>query len=141
VAKTQGRVAAVKKIRQLSPIWIVPVMAVAIGIWMLYYTQKNQGPVITLVTLNAEGIVAGKTQIKSRSVDIGRVESVQLSEDLSKVLIKAQMNPGIEALLNEDSQLWVVKPTVGRGGVSGLNTLLSGAYIELQPGKAAVQKY
>lgn len=141
MAKTQGRVAAVKKIRQLSPIWIVPVMAVAIGIWMLYYTQKNQGPVITLVTLNAEGIVAGKTQIKSRSVDIGRVESVQLSEDLSKVLIKAQMNPGIEALLNEDSQLWVVKPTVGRGGVSGLNTLLSGAYIELQPGKAAVQKY
>ncbi len=141
MAKTQGRVAAVKKIRQLSPIWIVPVMAVAIGIWMLYYTQKNQGPVITLVTLNAEGIVAGKTQIKSRSVDIGRVESVQLSEDLSKVLVKARMDPGIEALLNEDTQLWVVKPTVGRGGVSGLNTLLSGAYIELQPGKAAVQKY
>ena len=141
MAKTQGRVAAVKKIRQLSPIWIVPVIAVAIGIWMLYYTQKNQGPVITLVTLNAEGIVAGKTQIKSRSVDIGRVESVQLSEDLSKVLIKARMDPGIEALLNEDSQLWVVKPTIGRGGVSGLNTLLSGAYIELQPGKASVQKY
>ncbi|MDF3124099.1 intermembrane transport protein PqiB [Rheinheimera sp. 1928-s] len=137
----QGRVAAVKKIRQLSPIWIVPVMAVVIGIWMLYYTQKNQGPVITLVTLNAEGIVAGKTQIKSRSVDIGRVESVQLSEDLSKVLIKARMDPGLEGLLNEDSQLWVVKPTVGRGGVSGLNTLLSGAYIELQPGKASVQKY
>lgn len=141
MAKMQGRVAAVKKIRQLSPIWIVPVIAVAIGIWMLYYTQKNQGPVITLVTLNAEGIVAGKTQIKSRSVDIGRVESVQLSEDLSKVLVKAQMNPGIEGLLNEDSQLWVVKPTIGRGGVSGLNTLLSGAYIELQPGKATVQKY
>jgi paraquat-inducible protein B len=141
VAKTQGRVAAVKKIRQLSPIWIVPVIAVAIGIWMLYYTQKNQGPVITLVTSNAEGIVAGKTQIKSRSVDIGRVESVQLSEDLSKVLVKARMDPGIEALLNEDTQLWVVKPTIGRGGVSGLNTLLSGAYIELQPGKAKVQKY
>ncbi|RVT46108.1 intermembrane transport protein PqiB [Rheinheimera sediminis] len=141
MAKTQGRVAAVKKIRQLSPIWIVPVMAVVIGIWMLYYTQKNQGPVITLVTLNAEGIVAGKTQIKSRSVDIGRVESVQLSEDLSKVLIKARMDPGLESLLNEDSQLWVVKPTVGRGGVSGLSTLLSGAYIELQPGKATVQKY
>lgn len=141
MAKMQGRVAAVKKIRQLSPIWIVPVMAVVIGIWMLYYTQKNQGPVITLVTLNAEGIVAGKTQIKSRSVDIGRVESVQLSEDLSKVLIKARMDPGLEGLLNEDSQLWVVKPTVGRGGVSGLNTLLSGAYIELQPGKASVQKY
>ncbi|WP_337842627.1 intermembrane transport protein PqiB [Rheinheimera sp.] len=142
MAKTQNRVAAVKKIRQLSPIWIVPFIAIAIGIWMLYYTQKNQGPVITLVTLNAEGIVAGKTQIKSRSVDIGRVESVQLSEDLSKVLVKAQLDPGVEGLLNEDTQLWVVKPTIGRGGVSGLNTLLSGAYIELQPGrKTDVQKY
>lgn len=122
------------KIRQMSPIWIVPFLAVAIGLWMLYYTQTNQGPVITLYTPNAEGIVAGKTQIKNRSVDVGRVESVQLSEDLTQVVVKAKMDPGTEGLLNADTVLWVVKPTVGRGGVSGLSTLLSGAYIELQPG-------
>lgn len=128
--------AKVRKISQWSPIWIVPVAAVLIGSWMLFHSLKNQGAVVTLLASNAEGLVAGKTQIKSRSVDIGKVISVELSQDLKQVVIRARMNPGTDALLNDESQLWVVKPTVGRGGVSGLSTLLSGAYIELQPGKS-----
>jgi len=118
----------------------VPVAAVLIGSWMLYHSLKNQGAVVTLLASNAEGLVAGKTQIKSRSVDIGKVVSVELSQDLKQVVIRARMNPGTDALLNDESQLWVVKPTVGRGGVSGLSTLLSGAYIELQPGKSSQNK-
>lgn len=137
-----GRVKAkVRQISQWSPIWIVPVVAVLIGGWMLFHTYKNQGPNLTLLGSNAEGIVAGKTQIKSRSVDVGKVLSVELSQDLKQVVIKARMNPGTENLLNDESQLWVVKPTIGRGGVSGLNTLLSGAYIELQPGKGESNKF
>ena len=132
--------AKVRKISQWSPIWIVPVAAVLIGSWMLYHSLKNQGAVVTLLASNAEGLVAGKTQIKSRSVDIGKVMSVELSQDLKQVVIRARMNPGTDALLNDESQLWVVKPTVGRGGVSGLSTLLSGAYIELQPGKSSQNK-
>ena len=119
-----GKVQAkVRQISQWSPIWIVPVVAVLIGGWMLFHTYKNQGPNLTLLSSNAEGIVAGKTQIKSRSVDVGKVLSVELSQDLKQVVIKARMNPGTENLLNDESQLWVVKPTIGRGGVSGLNTL------------------
>ena len=137
-----GRVQAkVRQISEWSPIWIVPVVAVLIGGWMLFHTYKNQGPNLTLLGSNAEGIVAGKTQIKSRSVDVGKVLSVELSQDLKQVVIKARMNPGTENLLNDESQLWVVKPTIGRGGVSGLNTLLSGAYIELQPGKGESNKF
>lgn len=132
--------AKVRKISQWSPIWIVPVAAVLIGSWMLFHSLKNQGAVVTLLASNAEGLVAGKTQIKSRSVDIGKVVSVELSQDLKQVVIRARMNPGTDALLNDESQLWVVKPTVGRGGVSGLSTLLSGAYIELQPGKSSHNK-
>jgi paraquat-inducible protein B len=133
--------ARVRKITQWSPIWIVPVVAVLIGAWMLVYTYKNQGPTLTLLASNAEGIIPGKTAIKSRSVDVGRVFSVELSQDLKQVVIKARMNPGSDALLNDESQLWVVKPSVGRGGVTGLNTLLSGAYIELQPGKGSTDKF
>lgn len=133
--------AKVRKITQWSPIWIVPVVAVLIGAWMLYYTYKNQGPTLTLLASTAEGIIPGKTAIKSRSVDVGKVFSVELSQDLKQVVIKARMNPGSEALLNNESQLWVVKPSVGRGGVTGLNTLLSGAYIELQPGKGSTDKF
>lgn len=133
--------ATVRKISQWSPIWIVPVAAVLIGSWMLYHTFKNQGPTVTLLASNAEGIISGKTQIKSRSVDVGKVVSVELSQDLKQVVIRARMNPGTANLLNDESQLWVVKPTIGRGGVSGLNTLLSGAYIELQPGKGDSDKF
>lgn len=133
--------ATVRKISQWSPIWIVPVAAVLIGSWMLYHTFQNQGPTVTLLASNAEGIISGKTQIKSRSVDVGKVVLVELSQDLKQVVIRARMNPGTANLLNDESQLWVVKPTIGRGGVSGLNTLLSGAYIELQPGKGDSGKY
>ncbi len=133
--------ATVRKISQWSPIWIVPVAAVLIGSWMLYHTFQNQGPTVTRLASNAEGIISGKTQIKSRSVDVGKVVSVELSQDLKQVVIRARMNPGTANLLNDESQLWVVKPTIGRGGVSGLNTLLSGAYIELQPGKGDSGKY
>lgn len=141
MSKTGKVQARVRQISQWSPIWIVPVVAVLIGGWMLFHTYKNQGPNLTLLGSNAEGIVAGKTQIKSRSVDVGKVLSVELSQDLKQVVIKARMNPGTENLLNDESQLWVVKPTIGRGGVSGLNTLLSGAYIELQPGKGESNKF
>lgn len=133
--------AKVHRITQWSPIWIVPLVAVLIGLWMLVYTYQNQGPQLTLLASNAEGIISGKTAIKSRSVDVGKVMSVELSQDLKQVVIKARMNPGTEPMLNDESQLWVVKPSVGRGGVTGLNTLLSGAYIELQPGKASTAKY
>ncbi|MGP9800376.1 intermembrane transport protein PqiB [Rheinheimera sp. NSM] len=132
--------AQIRRIRQWSPIWVVPIAAVLIGLWMLYNHYQQQGAMLTLLTANAEGIVAGKTQIKSRSVDVGQVISVELSDDLTQVIIKARMKPAITPLLNTDSQFWVVKPQIGRGGVTGLNTLLSGVYIELQPGDSAQQQ-
>lgn len=126
--------ARIKQIRQWSPIWIVPIAALLIGAWMLFNHFQQQGEMLLLIAEDAEGIIAGKTQIKNRSVDVGQVVSVELSKDLNQVMIKARMKPNVTPLLNEDSQFWVVKPQIGRGGVTGLNTLLSGAYIELQPG-------
>ncbi|WCG81538.1 intermembrane transport protein PqiB [Pectobacterium sp. A5351] len=134
MAKDNHAVADVETIKRWSPVWIVPIVTVLIGAWILFYHFSHQGPQITLVTSNAEGIEAGKTAIKSRSVDVGVVESVVLSDDLHRVEIKARLHDGMEKLLKQDSAFWVVKPQIGREGVSGLGTLLSGAYIELQPG-------
>jgi paraquat-inducible protein B len=83
---------------------------------------------------------SGKTTIKSRSVNVGVVESATLTDDLTHVEIKARLNAGMEKVLHSDSVFWVVKPQVGREGISGLGTLLSGAYIELQPGIKGGQK-
>ncbi|TOM57385.1 hypothetical protein CGH73_27035, partial [Vibrio parahaemolyticus] len=79
---------------------------------------SNQGPEVTLITYNAEGIEAGKTKIKSRSVDIGVVESVTLDDNFSRVLIKARLNNDMKDLLRADSSFWIVKPTIGRDGVT-----------------------
>ncbi|WLI78576.1 intermembrane transport protein PqiB [Kosakonia sp. H02] len=126
--------AQVQKVKSWSPVWIFPIVTALIGAWILFYHYSHQGPEVTLITTNAEGIVGGKTTIKSRSVDVGVVESTTLTDDLTHVEIKARLNSGMEKLLHNDSVFWVVKPQVGREGVSGLGTLLSGAYIELQPG-------
>ncbi|MEE2025315.1 MULTISPECIES: intermembrane transport protein PqiB [Alkalimonas] len=128
------REASIQPIRQWSPIWIVPLAAIGIGIWMLYYSYQNQGPVVTLIAPHAEGIVAGKTPVKSRSVDVGQVVSVALTADLKQVEMKVRMRPDTAPLLNAETQFWVVRPQVSRSGITGLTTLLSGAYIELQPG-------
>ncbi|AUX92993.1 intermembrane transport protein PqiB [Mixta gaviniae] len=127
-------VAKVEQIKRWSPVWIVPIVTVLIGAWILFYHFSHQGPEVTLITTNAEGIEGGKTAIKSRSVDVGVVESAVLTDDLHHVEIKARLNAGMEKLLHGDSVFWVVKPQVGREGITGLGTLLSGAYIELQPG-------
>ncbi|MBK5144759.1 intermembrane transport protein PqiB [Budviciaceae bacterium BWR-B9] len=127
-------VAKVEKIKRWSPVWIIPIVTVLIGAWILFYHFSTQGPVVTLITTNAEGIEAGKTAIKSRNVGIGMVESVTLSDDLKQVVVTARLNDGMVKLLNKGTVFWVVKPQIGREGVSGLNTLLSGAYIELLPG-------
>ncbi len=117
-----------------SPVWIFPIVTALIGAWVLFYHYSHQGPEVTLITANAEGIEGGKTTIKSRSVDVGVVESATLADDLTHVEIKRRLNSGMEKLLHKDTVFWVVKPQIGREGISGLGTLLSGVYIELQPG-------
>lgn len=122
--------------RGISSIWIVPIIAVAIGAWMIYYNISTSGPKITLIMTSADGILAEKTLIKARSVEVGRVESMRLSDDLSHVVVTARMNKDAERLLKNDTRFWVVKPRIGREGISGLGTLWYGAYIELLPGEA-----
>jgi paraquat-inducible protein B len=127
-------VADVEKIKRWSPVWIIPIVTALIGAWILFYHFSHQGPVVMLVTTTADGVEAGKTKIKSRSVDVGRVETVTLSDDLGQVRIRARLNDGMDKLLSQDSAFWVVKPQIDREGISGLGTMLSGAYIEVLPG-------
>lgn len=134
MSEDEARAVRRRQVR-LSPIWVVPLVALAIGAWMVYDTFTSRGPVITLEMPNAEGIEAGKTQIKTRNVQVGRVEDVRLSEDLSHTVVHARLRAGTERMLNPGTRFWVVKPRIGREGISGLGTVLSGAYIQLLPGE------
>lgn len=125
---------------RFSPIWIIPIVAALMGAWLVVDNYRNTGPLITLTINNAEGIEAGKTKIKTRNVDIGRVEEVKLSDDLSHALVIARINHDAEDVLVDNTRFWVVKPRVGREGITGFGTVLSGAYIQLDPGDAKTRK-
>lgn len=116
----------------ISPIWFVPLLALLIGIWMVVHAVMQTGPIITLSIQSAEGIQAG-TEIRARSVKVGEVNRVELSDDAHSVFIKARLNPEYEHLLGQNARFWVVKPRIGPEGISGLSTVLSGTYIELLP--------
>lgn len=122
--------------RRISPIWIVPVVALFLGLWMLIYSYQNQGPEIKIVFPTASGIEPGKTKVKVLDVVVGLVDSVSLGEDLRSIVVKARLNKETEPLLREDTEFWVVTARLGTRGISGISTLLSGGYIQLSPGNA-----
>ena len=126
--------ALIKPIRTVSKIWLVPIIAFFIGLWMVYYQWNNQGPLITIKFKTATGLEAGKTKIKTRNVNIGLVKNIELSDDLSGVLVTARMDKNAASILHSDNQFWIVSPRVSLSGVSGLGTILSGPYINMAPG-------
>ncbi|MFQ3236038.1 MAG: paraquat-inducible protein B [Paraglaciecola sp.] len=123
--------ADIKPVRSISTIWLVPFVALSIGVWMIFYQWNNQGPLINIVFENASGLEAGKTKIKMHNVDVGQVKSIALTDDLNKVLITARMSSSAVNLLLENTQFWLVTPRISLNGVSGLGTLVSGTYINM----------
>lgn len=134
----QATVVAPKRSR-LSIVWIIPVLAVLVGVGIVVQRIRAEGPTITIVFRAAEGIEAGKTFIKYKDVIIGQVKTVQFTEDYANVEITAKMSKRAAGLMVEDAQFWVVRPTISLSGISGLNTLLSGNYIGFQPGTSTVE--
>jgi paraquat-inducible protein B len=124
-------------------VWVVPIAAAIIGISLLIENWQNAGPRITISFLSGEGVQVGKTLVKYRDVTVGRVSAVTLSSDQETVLVSADLSKNAASLVTADTQFWVVRPRIGVGRVSGLDTLLSGAYIGMKTGtsKASERKF
>ena len=129
--------AQLKKMKSISIIWLLPVVALLVGAWLVYYNWSTKGSLITISLVSAEGLEEGKTNIKSHSVNIGKIEKISLNDQSNGVVVTARIAKHAEHLLVEDSQLWLVSPKITLAGVSGLGTLLSGSYIELSQGISA----
>lgn len=130
--------ASVRPRRKIPVIWLVPIVAALLGIWMVIYNYITQGPEITITFATAEGIQAGKTKIKTLSLELGVVDSVELTKDMKGIVVKAKLERFAVPILRDDTQFWVVRPRVGPGGISGLGTILSGGYIHLEAGAGTI---
>lgn len=123
--------AKITSTKSISRIWIIPILVVVVGGWMVYQQWKNQGPLITIELQSATGIEVNKTPIKVRDLDVGQVKKITLKPDLDGVLVTARIDANASHLLTDKSDFWVVAPRISFSEVSGLNTLLSGSYIAM----------
>ena len=126
--------AKISRGRTFSGIWLIPLLALVLGIYLVAHTWLNEGPEIEIAFMTADGLEQGKTKVKYRNVDMGVVEEVRLNDAFDGVIAKVKLDRQALPLLLENTLFWVVTARVGADNVSGLDTLLSGAYIQLAPG-------
>lgn len=126
--------------RRFSWIWLIPIGAALVAAYLGYSTFRTRGPLITITFATADGLSAGQTQVRFKSVHIGTVESIQLSDDLSRVATRVRMQRDMAERLTANARFWVVRPRLTAGNVSGLETIVSGAYIEFDPGAPGAEE-
>ncbi|GFZ95551.1 intermembrane transport protein PqiB [Dyella caseinilytica] len=119
-----------------SLIWLVPIVAALVGLSLVINAWMQQGPAITISFQSADGLDPGKTVVKYKDVVIGKVTTIRLSPDRSKVNVKVDLEKSAAGIAVSDTRFWVVRPRIGLGGVSGIDTLLSGSFIGVDVGQS-----
>ncbi len=117
-------------------IWIIPIVAILVGLGLMYKAVVDHGPTITVAFKSGDGLIAGKTNVKYKEVDIGLVKTVVLSEDHQQVLATIELNKDASDFSNKDTRYWIVRPRITASGVTGLSTLLDGPFIAADIGKS-----
>jgi paraquat-inducible protein B len=127
--------AATRRSRRISVIWVIPLVAVAIGAWLAWDTWSKEGPTIKISFDSGEGLQAGQSQLKFKDIVFGTVKSLELAPDNTHVIVTVATTHEAKPLLTDKTVFWVVKARLFAGNVSGLETLLSGVYIGMLPGE------
>jgi paraquat-inducible protein B len=127
--------ARVKRRSLFRLVWIVPVIAIAIAAALVWHRLQDYGPEITVSFVDGGGMRVGQTPLRYHGVQVGEVTGVALSKDEKKALVRIRLTKSAEGIAREGSQFWIVRPRVGFGQISGLNTVLSGPEIGVKPGK------
>ncbi|MCK8783091.1 MlaD family protein [Roseomonas sp. NAR14] len=120
--------------RRFSMIWLIPIAAVLVAGYLGYRTLSARGPLITVTFRNAEGLTAGQTPVRYKAVQVGTVETIALTDDLQRVRVRMRMAREVVDRLTAPARFWVVRPRLSASSVSGLETIVSGSYIEFDPG-------
>src|SRR5262249_60518064 len=118
-----------------TPVGLLPFVAALVGGWIVVKGILDKGPTITISLKTAEGLEAGKTKVKFRSLDVGEVKALKFDKERQGVIATVELVKEAESYLVDDTRFWVVRPRIAGGQVSGLGTLFSGSYIGVDLGK------
>ncbi len=129
----------VKPASNWSAIWVLPIIALLIGGWLAWKAYAEAGVMIDIQFDGGDGLQAGKTELIYKGISLGKVQSVNLDQTTQKVHVSIEVDRNAEGFLREKTVFWLVKPNISLAGVTGLETLVSGNYIALNPGEGKPQ--
>lgn len=130
----------IRRTSNWSAIWILPLLALLIGLWLLWRAFSEAGVEIRVQFADGEGIQINKTQVMHKGIAVGKVTDLHVSADLQGVEAVVEINREAKDYLSRDTRFWLVKPRVSLAGVTGLETLVSGIYIAIDPVKGELQR-
>jgi paraquat-inducible protein B len=129
--------AKIKKSHLNWLLWIIPIAAALLCSWYVGHDIIFAGPTITIYFKDADGLQGDKSFVQYRGVNIGEVKTLNLTEDRQSVTVKAQLYTSAASIAQQGSVFWIVRPELKLGAFSGLQTIVSGDYITVQPGNGA----
>jgi len=121
----------IKKSEVSFAVWIVPLLALIVGGWLIYQYYAKLGPMVTITFKNSGGLEPKQSQVKFRDVKVGSVEKIEILKEKEGVKVYVRINKDVTPFLNENTKFWIVKPEIDLGKVRGLDALMSGAYIQM----------
>ncbi len=124
----------IKAKKGISPIWILPLVAILIGGWLVYKDYQESGIMITVRIKDASGLTAGKTRVMFKGLPVGVLKSFQVTPDLQSIDAQIEMIKEAREELTTDTKFWVVRPELSVNRITGLDTLVKGSYFEIQVG-------
>lgn len=127
----------------LSVVWLVPLLALAVTLAIAWKSYADRGSLVEVEFADATGITPGETALKFREINVGKVETVKFTSDLQRVVVAIRVDKEVAEFIDTDAKFWLVRPEVSAQGISRLDTVLSGAFIEgfwdATPGEAATR--
>ena len=118
----------------ISPIWILPLVALIIAGWLVYKSVVDAGINVVITFATAQGIEKGKTRVLFRGTPVGLVKDLAINKDFKGVDVQVEFVKSARTLLTKDTQFWMVEPRISTQGITGLETILRGNYIGMLPG-------
>lgn len=129
--------AKLSRFPRIPLIWVVPIIALVVAAWMLMREWRSHGTEITVEFADGSGVEPRQTKLEYKGVTVGVVEEIGLAKDLKHVVVRLQLRRDVKAIAREGAQFWIVQPEIGFGGISGLDTLLTGAQMGVRLGNGA----
>jgi paraquat-inducible protein B len=124
----------IRKARGISPLWLLPLVALILACWLVFNALNGVGDRVQIEFSNAQGLIEGRTTIRYQGLEVGIVKNITLAKDLKSIFVDADIYPEASQLLKSSTSFWLVKPQASFSGISGLDALVSGNYIAIQPG-------